>query len=88
MTLDRLTPYNLIEIWMPRYKDRTVLVAKYKVGLHNKIVFTKAKHLMGKEYYISGKDIEQYPITDNGKLACYQIPLDDLKVLELTRKEY
>lgn len=82
MTVDRLTPIQLIEIWQPRYKDRVVLVAKYKVGTHNKIVFTKAKHLEGKEYYISGAKASTYPIDNNGKIACYTIPLDDLEPLE------
>lgn len=82
MTVTRLTPLQLIEIWQPRYKDRKVLVAKYKVSTHNKIIFTKAKHLEGKEYYISGADASKYPIEDNGKLACYAIPLDDLEPLE------
>ena len=45
MVLSRLTPCQKIEIWQPRLKDRTVLIAKYKVGAHNEIVFTKTKSM-------------------------------------------
>ena len=41
--LGRLTPANRIEIWQPLWKDRVVLISKYKVGLHNQIEFTKTK---------------------------------------------
>lgn len=67
---------NLVEIWQPRYKDRTVLVAKYKVKPLNKIIFTKAKHLKGIAFYMKGEDITRYPVEDNGKIACYVVPLD------------
>lgn len=69
---------NTIEIWQPRWKDRKVLIAKYKVQTNNKIIFTKAKTLEGKDFYISAEKISQYPIEDNGKIACYAVPLDDL----------
>lgn len=71
---------TLIEIWQPRYKDRKVLIAKYKIvnGL-NQIKFTKAKHLDGHLYQMNGTDIVKYPIEDNGKIACYAVPLDDLE---------
>jgi hypothetical protein len=44
-----------IEIWTPKYSTNSVLIAKYKVGADNLIVFTKAKHLAGFEYRISGE---------------------------------
>jgi hypothetical protein len=80
--IGKLTPANEIVIWQPRYKDRKVLIAKYKIGNHNKVTFTKAKHLAGKEFYISGVDIINYPLEDNGKIACYAVPLDDLEIFE------
>lgn len=82
MLLSRHTSLNLIDIWTPRYKDRMVLVATYKVKEHNKIIFTKAKHLAGREYYLSGAQARRYNTTDNGKVSCYEIPLDDLEPLE------
>lgn len=82
MLISKNTPLNLIDIWTPRYKDRVVLIASYKVKEHNKIIFTKAKHLQDKEFYMSGSKIRQYPIDTNGKVQCYAVPLDDLEPLE------
>lgn len=81
MKLSRLTPCNKIEIWQPRWKDRTVLIAKYKVGTHNEIIFTKTKSMPG-SYYLSGKVIQACPTTFNGKLECYAVPMDKLELLE------
>lgn len=77
-------PVNRIEIWQPRYKDRKVLIAKYKVGQMNQIEFTKAKHLEGMKFLISGADITKYPLEDNGKIACYAVPMDVLERYEKT----
>lgn len=82
MKLSKTTPCNLLAIRQPRYKDRTVLLAKYKIGTHNEIMFTQAKHLAGLHFYISGEKARSYPTTSNGKLECYVIPLDDLEPLE------
>jgi hypothetical protein len=79
--LSRLTPCQEIEIWQPRWKDRRVLIAKHKVGTHNKITFTKAKSLP-EEYYLSGKTIQSYPIGFNGKLEVYEVPMGELEILE------
>lgn len=81
MILDRTTPASKIEIWQPRWKDRVVLIAKYKVGTHNIITFTKAKSLPG-EWYISGAEAATWPVESNGKLQCYAVPLDELQPLE------
>lgn len=81
MILSRTTPFQVIEIWQPRWKDRVVLIAKYKVGTHNEIIFTKTPSLEG-SFYISGANATKYPVETNGKLACYAIPLDDLEKLE------
>lgn len=75
--------YNNIEIWSPRWNDRKVLIAKYKVGTFNKIRFTKAKNLVGKEYQMNGADIARYPIETNGTIACYSVDLDTLLENEL-----
>lgn len=73
----------MIEVWMPRYKDRKVLVAKYKViAGENQIVFTKAKHLEGKVFCMSGAKMSEYPLTTNGTITCYEIPMDDFSVRE------
>ena len=78
MKVSRTTPLNKIEIWSPRYKDRTVLIAAYKVREMNEITFTKAKHLLGLSFFMRGSEIKKYPTTSNGKLPCYIVPLTDL----------
>lgn len=81
MTLDHLTPVQVLEIKAPRWHDRKVLLAKFKVGTHNKIVFTNAPSLDG-EYYISGRKASACPQVSNGKLVCYAVPLDELEPFE------
>ena len=70
----------MIKIWNPRWHDRKVLIAKYKVkdGL-NKIIFTKARTLTDKIFTIEGQQIRQCPLETNGKIPCYAVPLEDLK---------
>lgn len=88
MTISRLTPTQRIEIWQPRWKDRTVLIAKFKVGVHNEIVFTGGMKkqvppsLKDKKFYMSGKQIQSYPLGTNTKIPCYEVPLDELEPLE------
>jgi hypothetical protein len=81
MVLSAKTACNVVEIWQPRWKDRTVLIAKYKVGSHNIVRFTKAKSLSD-DYYLSGNKIKNFPINNNGKVDCYVVPLDELEILE------
>jgi len=82
MQISRTTPCNKIEIWQPRYKDRKVLIAKFKVGVHNQIVFTKAKHLMDNDWYLSGETIRNSALETNGKIPCYAVDVDLLEPLE------
>lgn len=81
MTLNRFTAVNKIDIWQPRWKDRKVLIAKFRVGTHNLIKFTKAPTLTG-DYYISGEKIRTYPLGSNTKIPCYEVPLEELEPLE------
>lgn len=81
MRISRLTAINKIPILQPRWKDRVVLPACYKIGTHNEIVFTKTPSMPG-SYYISGAKASKYPKQTNGKLLCYAIPLDELEPLE------
>lgn len=87
MILSKNTPAQRIEIWQPRYKDNVVLIAKHKVGTHNEIIFTKAKHLMGTSYYLSDETIRDCPLDSNGRIPCYAVPVDKLQVLERTNNE-
>lgn len=81
MIISKLTPVQKLDIFQPRWKDRTALLATYKVGTHNCITFSKTKTMPG-EYYISGEEVKKCPITNNGKLDCYAVPLDKLEKLE------
>lgn len=78
---------NKIKIWEPRYHDDVVLIAKYKVREFNQIVFTKAKHLVGKDFFVAGKDVVECPLEDNGKIACYAVPMDKLSSKEVIWQE-
>lgn len=84
MILDRFTTRQLFTIWQPRWKDRKVLLASYKVGTHNEILFTKAPSLGEEPYYVSGKVVREYPLETNGKISCYAVPIDKLEILEVS----
>ena len=70
---------NRIEIWSPKYSTQSVLVDVRKVKADNVIYFTKAKHLEGKEYYLSGKVAEGCPVRSNGRIMCYDISMNKLE---------
>lgn len=80
-TISRQTPMQNIEIWAPKYSTREVLIARHKVGTHNRLTFTKASAYPD-VYYLSGETIKKCPITTNGKIDCYAVPLGELEVLE------
>ena len=71
----------MIDIWQPRWHDRTVLIAKHKVGEENVIRFLKAKSLPG-IYRVSGSVVRGYPTRSNGKIACYEVPLRELERID------
>lgn len=80
MLLPENTPVTEIAIKDPRWHDKVVLIAKRKVGLHNVINFT-AKSLPD-PMYASYETITKYPLGSNGKIPCYEVPLDELVVFE------
>ena len=82
--LDRLTPANKIVIFAPRWRDQTILIAKYKVGIHNEIIFTKAPSMGDNHFYLSGETIRNSPTDTNGKIPVYSVPMNELKILERT----
>ncbi len=69
----------MIEIWQPRWHDRKVLIAKYKVKEDNDIVFTKTKCYKDKVFSLKGDVIRGYPLETNGKIQCYAVPLECFK---------
>lgn len=65
-----------IEIWAPRYKDRTVLVATTKVTEgFNFIRFTKAPHLQGLYRFDGSYVRRECEVQSNGKIPCFVIPM-------------
>ena len=68
---------RMIKIWSPRYHDRKVLIAKYKVSNTNQIIFTKAKSLLNRTFTLSGETIKKYPLETNGTIPCYAVPLEE-----------
>jgi len=67
---------KMIEIFAPRWHDRKVLIAKYKVhpGI-NQIKFTKAKCLKDRVCELDASVITKYPIESNGSIDCFAVPL-------------
>lgn len=97
-----LTRFNMIlprdiyatrfEIWNPKWSTRTVKLAAHKIGTHNIVTFPKAKSLAG-EWYISGKRIKNYPMTQmatksGSMLDIYEVKLSDLEPVEWEKVEY
>jgi len=73
MTLDKFTATQKFEIIKPRWKDRVVLLADYKIGLHNEIEYRYAPSLPGK-WYISGEEAKKWPkCTQNLGFECMHL---------------
>mgnify|MGYP003601302691 CR=1 FL=1 len=81
MIIARNMVYNTFRIRQPRYHDRVVLLANYKISTHNRVIFTHDKNLEG-EFYISGIKAREYDLASNGKLLCRQVPLEELEPFE------
>ncbi len=72
---------DVIEIWQPRWKDRTVLIAchKAKAG-ENFIKFTRTPS-MPDLYSVDGGVIRKSPKCTNGTIMCFAVPLSELKTV-------
>jgi len=68
---------SVINVWSPRYHDKVVLIAKYKVQDNNVIKFTKDKNWKG-SYPLTKNQITKYPIESNGSINCYAVSLNEL----------
>lgn len=87
MQLNRTTPVQQIEIRSPRWKQRTVGVASFRVGHHNQIDITyknkAGERLYPEPLYASGElikscETQQLP---SGVLL-YLVPISKLEPLE------
>jgi hypothetical protein len=88
MLLSRMTPCQEIRIKAPRWKQRVVGVASFRVGHHNKIII-EAKGKDGKPYYPeplygSGEMIQkqEVQVLPSG-VKLYLVPISSLEPLEL-----
>lgn len=78
---------NVLDVWQPRWHDRTVLLAPWKVGNENMI---KIGHRSFPEpFYMSGEKIRTYPKTKVDRkgaapVEMYVVPINDL----MTMSEY
>ena len=79
LSLEKISKLDVIDIWQPKYKTHSVLIATYKVkpGI-NYVAFSKANHLANMVYKVDSKVIKQSPITTNGKIEVYDVPFDRL----------
>lgn len=88
-----------LEIWSPRYKDKSAegkesyvaLLAKYKVDAASPLIlveFTKAKHLQGQRFCIKKEDAMSYPVESNTKIPVYAVPLDAFDTWETKHEQY
>lgn len=86
MKLPKTTGCNVFTILAPRWKDRTVLLADWKIGTHNQIDITSARQdgvrFFPEPFYMSGDKIRSYPSQPHSQRKVYIVPLDDLEVLE------
>lgn len=74
-------------IWQPRYRDKTVLIAKHTLGEHNLVRFTDAPSLGKDSYYLHIDTIKKYPTESmktrrGSNILVHPVPLDELQVYE------
>ncbi len=75
---------SYFDIWQPRWKDRMVLLATYKVADENIITFSKTPSLKG-TYRISGEEVKKCHIRPEDTTQarriprCYEVPLSKLE---------
>lgn len=87
MKLDRTTPCSKIEIKAPRWKQRIVGIASFRVGEHNEIEILatdkKGERYYPDTYYASGATIRacETQKLPSGVLL-YLVPISSLETLE------
>lgn len=72
---------NKIKIWAPKYSTDEVLIGSHHVAKgDNEVVFTRAPHLKGKVYTITGEKIRSFKKQINGRGYVYCVPMDELSL--------
>jgi len=81
-----LPTFNTIEVWAPRFHDKKVLIAPYKVqnGM-NRIIFTKT--MRDKRLLMDGAKIKSYPMESNGTIGCHAVPMKDFEMEKTDQEE-
>lgn len=73
---------NKIVILAPRWKDRKVLIADYKIGQNNEIRITAAKKdgtpYYPNPFYATGEMLRKYPLVEHPHGKMREVPLSDL----------
>lgn len=88
MQLSKMTACNKISIKMPRWKERTIGIATFRVGHHNEVEILSTRpdgerHYPG-VYYISGEAVRACPtqtLKPSG-VVLYLVPISKLELLE------
>lgn len=77
---------TISDIFAPRFKDRKVLVAPYRIqpGM-NRIIFSKT--MKDKAFYMDASKMKSYPQESNGTIGCYAIPLADFEVKKVNEDQ-
>lgn len=73
---------NTIDILAPRWRDRKILLAEWKLGVMNKVVVHNRS--FPEPLYISGRKAMQYPVElhptkNGGTFRVRAIPISDFK---------
>lgn len=86
MKLSKTTQCSLFQIQVPRWKERVVGLADYRLSTHNEIHIL-AKDKEGKRYYpdnyyISQEKARSYPLQTRSGIDLRLVPINDLETLE------
>lgn len=81
---------NKISIWAPRWKDRKVLIADWKIGMKNEITITctnaKGDRRYPEPFIMSGEKLATYPVVNHEHGKMREVPLDDLLTHKFEQK--
>lgn len=88
--LGKFEPMTYLEVFEPRYHDKTALLNGPKVKRATtqwvRVKFTKAKSMEG-DWVVSRSKVMKYPLQSNGTIQCYAVPLSELNILEIDEKD-
>jgi hypothetical protein len=90
MQLQRFDQIAHFQVWNPRWHDKKVLIACYKIDNakteHIKVTFPKS-HAMSGDWYIARSKVKRCKKESNGTIMCYVVALGKLEPLEINQKD-